>query len=591
MLALSSLVFLLGVGGFLYIRASSPLALIGRSDRPIAAATLFVPRQSPLSISLLTQPEKLLAFAQSLEEPKQRQQTLQEIEQVKQQFADKTGLNYERTIQPWLGDEATFAFVDTDLDADASNGEQPGYLVALEVAPDRQLEAKEFLQLFWQQQSLAGGVVDSEVLSGVRILSTPSGSSLSDRPRAIRATALAGDQFILLANDVQVLRRSIRVAQTAENLAQTSAYRQAADDLPRQRIGLAYFDLDLLNGPQSNKPANKSLDKSFTTVSIGLEKTGLVVNALMPDQGERESTLLEKLTPVRRSTQSLEPFQFLPANSEVAIARHNLPQLNSALTTTELFTEARSTEVLPTEVLPGLFRAVLLPATASPSQLDPDDGLWDWATGDYALARVGRSQDWILAVERDEDGIAGLDQQAIASGYSKSNITIEGATATVWTRLVARNNTRQSISELETEVLGLHARQGRYEIFTNSLAAMSNVLAIAENASVQAESAQAESAQDGLVQTSSVEAESTEAESTLNSLAQSARFQHAIEPLAAPSQGYVYLDWPTIAPALGRSFPSLNQFMSAAAPLFSHVDTVAATRHDQVVDCFVRLQP
>ena len=585
MLALSSLVFLLGVSGFLYIRASSPLALIGGSDRPIAAATVFVPSQSPFSISLLTRPEKLIAFAQSLEEPKQRQQTLQEIEQVKQQFADKTGFDYERTIQPWLGDEATFAAVSTDLDADASNGEQPGYLVALEVAPGRQLEAKEFLQLFWQQQALAGSAVDSEVLSGVRILSTPSDRPLSDRPlsaspRAIRATALAGDQFILLANDIQVLRRSIRVAQTAENLAQTLAYRQTADDLPRQRIGLAYFDLDLLTGSELNRSANKRSEKSFTTVSIGLEKTGLIVNALIPDQGERESTLLEKLTPIRRSTQSLEPFQFLLANSEVAIAHHDLSQLNSALTTTDLFTAALSTEVLPTAALPKLFRSVLLPSV-SPSQTDAEDGPWRWATGDYALARVGRSQDWILAVERDEDGIADLDQRAIASGYSKSNITIGDATATVWTRLVARNNTRQSISELETEVLGLHVQQGGYEIFTNSLAAMSSVLAIAENASTQAEPAQAVL----------VQSRSTEADLTLNSLAQSARFQHAIEPLATPSQGYVYLDWPTIAPALGRSFPPLSQVMSAAAPLFSHVDTVAATRHDQVVDCFVHLQP
>ncbi len=582
MLALSSLVFLLGVGGFLYIRASSPLALIGGSDRPIAAATLFVPSQSPFSISLLTRPEKLLAFAQSLEEPKQRQQTLQEIEQVKQQFAEKTGLDYEQTIQPWLGDEATFAAVSADLDADASNGEQPGYLAVLEIDLDRQLAAKEFLRLFWQQQALAGSAIDSEVLSGVRILSIPPASSLSDRPQStwdIRATALAGDQFILLANDVRVLRRSIRVAQTAENLAQTSAYRQAADDLPKQRIGLAYFDFDLLNAPESHELSNNPSDKSFTTVSIGLEKTGLIANALMPEQGERESTLLEKLTPIRRSTQSLEPFQFLPANSEVAIAHHNLPQLNSALTTTALFTEA-SPEVLPVAAIPDLFKSVLLPSTAQTSQPDPDKSAGDWATGNYALARVGQ-QDWILAVERDEDGIADLDQRAIASGYSKSNITIGEATATVWTRLVARNSARQSISELETEVLGLHVQQGRYEIFTNSLAAMSNVLAIAESSSVQSESAQ-----DVLIQP-----KSTEAESTLTSLAQSARFQQAIEPLATPSQGYVYLDWPTIAPALRRSFPALNQIMSAADPLFSHVDTVAATRHDQVVDCFVRLQP
>lgn len=583
MLTLSLLVFSFGAVGFFYIKASSPLSLIDGGDRPIAAATLFVPRRSPFSFSLLTQPEKLVAFAQSLEAPEQRQQTLREIEQARQHLLettglDKTGLDYEQAIQPWLGEETTFAIVSEDLDADGSNGEQLGYLVALEVAPTHQLEAKEFLQLFWQQQALAGNVLESEAISGVRILSTSLAESQS-----IKATALVGDQFVLLANDVRVLRRGIQVAQTADNLAQTLAYRQAATDLPKQRIALARFDLDLLNDASEDAEASSSLDKSFTTVSIGLERTGLIASALIPpaqnalDQREDKSALGEKLawtrglTQPKQSTQTIEALRFLPTDSDLAIASHNLLQLKSALTTAGLSAEA----------LPALFSSVLSSSTLSPLQTGSSGDPWSWATGEYALARVGgRPQNWILAVERDQAGIAALDKRVIAAGYSQSAITIEDTTATVWSRLTARRNTRKSASELETELLGLHMQQGRYEIFANSLATMVNVLTASEPAFNQDLPDQDLPVQDSPAQDPP----------TSTSLVQSAKFKQAIAPLATPNQGYLYLDWPAIAPTLSRRFPLLNQVVALSAPLSAHIATVAATRQDETVNLFAHFE-
>lgn len=596
LLTLSSLVFLFGVGGFFYIEANSPLALIGGGDRPVAAAALFVPNQSPFTFSLLTQPKKLVAFAQSLEDTKQRQQTLEEIAQVEQQFLNKTGLDYAQAIQSWLGEEATFALVSTDIDADASNGEQPGYLVALEIAPNGQREAKEFLQLFWQQQTLVGNTLESEAISGVRILSTPLAESQS-----VKATALVGDQFVLLANDVRVLRRSLQVAQTAQNLAQTSAYRQAATDLPKQRVGLAYFDLDLLNDAEPDTVLAQFPDdldspsnKSFTAVSIGLERTGIVANALVEGQDKRGG---KKST--RRMMQPVDSLRFLPVSSEVVIASHDLPKLKSNLAALGL-----SAQTLSTDELPALFQSVLLSSTPSPLQPASGENLWSWATGDYALAKVGSgSQDWVLAVERDDAGIAALDEQAIASGYSKSVIAIEETTTTVWSRLVARNSTRrsnqqsnrqqnrQSASELTTELLGLHVQQGQYEIFTNSLVTMSSVLATSETVSAQDAPLQNQSAQDQSAQDQSDRDSPAQDSLASTSLVQSAKFQQAIEPLVAPNQGYLYLYWPTVAPALSRRFPLLNQAITLTAPLSTHIETVTATCKDELVNLFARLKP
>ena len=523
-LALSSILLLCGAGGFLYLESNSPLTLLNGSDRPVAAATLFVPSQSAFSVSLLVQPQKLAAFLQSLESPSQRQQTVQEINQLEQRFLDKTGLDYEQTIQPWLGNEVTFACTIADLDSDHSNGQQPGYLVAAEITPERQQQAKEFLQLFWQQQALAGNAPDSEKISGVRMLSSTSSPF-------VKATALVGDQFVLLANDIRVLKRSIQVAQTAENLAQNLAYRRTVAALPETRVSLAYFDLNLLDDSRS--------DQSFAAASLGLAKTGVVAEALL------SSVMQQSLTAVNKSAQAAElkppdTLARLPADSEIAIADHNLPRLRSDLAAVGLSAEA----------LPALLQSAL--------QLETDDTPWSWATGDYALGRLntGRSKDWVLVVERDDAGIAALDRYAIASGYSKVPVTVEDATVTAWTRLSAsKSSQRSGGSELETELLGLHLQQERYEIFTDSLRAMNIMLAASEP------------------------------------LIQSARFEQAISPLPkTSSKGYIYLDWPVVAPALKRRFPALNQVATIATPVFSHIDTVAATRENEAVSIFVHLR-
>lgn len=534
MLILSSILLLGGAGGFLYLESNSPLSLLGGSDRPIAAATLFVPSQSSFSISLLVQPDKLVAFLQSLEGAEQWQQNVQEVEQFKQRFLDKTGLDYEQTIQPWLGDEVTFARAIADLDVDLSNGQQPGYLVAAEIAPGRQHQAKEFLQLFWQQQALYGNVPTTEKISGVRILSATSASS-----SPIKATALIGDQFVLLANDVRVLKRSIQVAQTAENLAQNLMYRETVAALPEKRIGLAYFDPNLLNAFSANK--------SFAAMSIGLAKTGLVVDALLSSALQPPYARVDKPMVADELIQTSDALALLPATSDIAIADHDLSRLRSDLAIVGL----------STETLPALLKSAL--------QLEIEqtaDTSWSWATGDYALGKIntGRSQDWALVVERDDEGIAALDQYAIASGYSKVPVSIGDVTATAWTRFIAPEkstfkNGQRSSSELKTELLGLHLQQQRHEVFTDSLSAVDSVL------------------------------------STSEPLVQSARFQQALGPLRlTPDKGYLYLDWPAVEPALRRRFPVLNQAAAITAPAFSHIDTVAATRENKAISFFVHLK-
>ena len=574
LLAVVLLLLSIGIGGFWYLRANSPLSLLSGGDRPIAAATAFVPERSPFTLSLLTRPERLIALQQAIASPDQRRPTDREISQIKQSLLENTGLDYDRDIQPWVGSEITFALTDTDLDSDSANGQQPGYLLALEIAPGQQQQARDFLQMLWQRQSLTtGSPPRRQQISGVRILyDLPGGQRLSreasssppqlkDSSLALTAaSALVGNQFVIFANDVRVLQRSIRATQTAANLAQNRSYRKAVAQLPDQRIGLAYFNAAELGKIGSSEPDlaepspyRDAADRAaFTAVSLGVTRTGLVAHAQLSGQ------LLDQM-PADNAAQSRPEaaLKYLPADSVIALASHDLSQLAPTLTAAGL----------PSLLLPdflflepppaggkGTAEKSAVASAPQPTQLSSE--LWNWATADYSLGQVsvGQSPDWVLAVARDAEGIANLDQAVAAQGYSAVPVGIGPDEAIAWTRFRVRPQRRLAANSLETEILGLHLQQGDYEIFASSPAAMDSALAAPQNSLLSAE-----------------------------------RFTQAIAPLPTSNQGYLYIDWPAIAPTAERALPILNLIDVAARPFISHIQTLAATCEGETASVFIKL--
>ncbi|MGB3292932.1 MAG: DUF3352 domain-containing protein [Phormidesmis sp.] len=526
-----------GVGGFWYLTANGPLTLLSGGDRPIAAATVFIPARSPLTLSLLTRPARLVAFQQAIIDPSQRQQAIREIDQIKQSLLDNTQIDYDRDIQPWIGNEITFAFTDSDLDLEQA-GQQPGYLTILEIAPERQAQAREFLQLFWQRRSLTNGLPRSERVSGVRMLYA-SGQSPA-------ASALVGSQFVMFANDVRVLRRSIQVAQTAASLAQDRVYRQTVAQLPSERIGLVYMDTAIARDISrvATKDAAISDSPQFAAISLGITETSLVAQARLVETAQGSSVEGVALS------EPVAALAFLPANSVIALASYDLSQLESSLA-----------EVgLSSSLLPDFLQ--LAPATDQTADTQTPDipPLWNWATADYALGQVisGGRNDWILAVSREPEGIAQLDEAATGQGYSAVPVAIGERKATAWTRFKARSRSRAANS-LEAEVLGLHLQQEGYEIFASSVAAIEAALSAPQG-----------------------------------SLLDAARFTQAIAPLNPKNSGYFYADLSAMlqqrSGTAKATIPMVTLFQSAARPLIRHIDTLAATRDGPTASLSVQLR-
>ena len=112
-----------------WILQPSPLPLLagGVVKEPIAA--IFLPKQAPVMVSLLTNPDRLDALGRWIASPEKRRRSHEEILTIEKTLLAKTGLDYQTQIQPWLGEEISLAVTSLDYDHNPNNGIKPGYLL------------------------------------------------------------------------------------------------------------------------------------------------------------------------------------------------------------------------------------------------------------------------------------------------------------------------------------------------------------------------------------------------------------------------------------------------------------------------------
>lgn len=524
---------LIALGGSVFRYLTSSAQTVAVQARPIAIATTFVPASSPFTVSLLTSPNALLGT--SVEETA-RQQSPSRTQQIKQRLLDSAELDYERDVQPWIGGEVTLTLVDSDLDADSANGQDAGYLITAAIAPGHQNEAREVLRQLWTKRSLAGRIPARKQTNGVRLL-------YETRPDLLSAaSAIVGNRFVLFANDVRVLERSLQAAQSATNLAQDRLYRDTVATLPNRRIGLAYVQGNLIETDEIDAAENTH---ARTALSFDSAAGGLTTLLQTTDKQTGLSDLKR-----RKPSDGMD---FLPPDAVWALTGKRLQDIASELRAANLQTD--------------------LPRFLTQDGLGENETIWDWAKQGYAIGKVG--SDWILAVKRDEEGVAALDEAARRSGYSTVPVILSGESgrqkpsaartenaeaeavstetleienleqeAVAWTQLkTKRGSSARSSSGLTTEILGLHVRQGEYEVFTSSVEAMVRSLSVLED-----------------------------------SLLSSAEFQQAAEKLPPSNSGYLYASKPVAAQIVDKQLSKAQRINQFLAPLFSNIRSMIATR-------------
>lgn len=563
-----------GAAGAVWLTSHSPLRLFQGGDRATPTATLFLPRQPPLALSLLVNPDELEAFRLATAGIGQRRQAREELEEFHRSLLNRAGLNYEQDVRPWVGDEMTLAVTTADQDRDAANGWQPGYLLA--IATKDPQRSRDFLQVFWQRQAVAGVDLVFEQYAGAQIIYGQSNgqkdgqkdgqnNGQNSEPNAGVSTALVGDRFVLFANTPRVIREALTNAQVADlNLSAATAYQQGLAQLTPRRIATAYAHLPSLGAWLDQSLGTPSLMKPpglgglYDSVAIALQpdQGGLVADvALLPAPGKTlPSSLAHLAAPV-------EPLRLMPSSTPLVAAGLDL----------NAFWQQVLTGLGGYDALPRLIQQPLQEVQQRWG-INLQEDVFPWVKGEYTLAWLPNpagALEWIFATERSPDttrGIERLNTIARQQGLSIGPITLEQQPVLAWTKLSTPPPQGKSkalpvsTTSLQAKVQGLHTALGNYEVFATSVDAMDQVL-----------------------------------NSGKHSLLEEDGFQRAIAALDRPNDGYLYLNWPALKQDLEAKIPLVRLVELSARPLFNHLRSLTLTSYGvqqgiQRSAAFLRLQ-
>ncbi|MBD2300301.1 DUF3352 domain-containing protein [Nostoc sp. FACHB-190] len=508
---------LIAIAGFWFFTRTPVTLVTSTTSQPGAA--IFVSKLSPVMVSLLTNPDRLQALERE-----------GEISKIKTSLLAKSGIDYQKDIQPWLGNEITLAVTTTDLDRDSANGQQPGYLMAL--ATNKQDKSREFVELLFSKRVLAGANLDTEEYQGVKVLYD---SQL--------AAAVVGDGFVLFANSPSVVKDAINNVQAPDlNLTSSPQYQKALQQLPEASLAVAFLNFPIIAQWQSLELPEPTYDSEI--VSLGLNSKGLLAETSFLTTSE----LTQAATPL---TQPVEALKYIPASAGLAISGANLSNLadsDLAKFWTQIKTAISGSE---TDVISRLVQP--LTEVQKTWGMNFNQDIFSWVKGEYAIALLPRTgqvfPDWIFVVEKTEElpaGIAKLDAIASAKGLSSSTLSLDKQKISAWTELTAKKtaNKDQPSFTIEATAQGIHTTLDNYEIFTSDLATMDEVLAGKEK-----------------------------------SLLDSRNFQTSVAAIPQPNQGYVYLDWAKSQGVLERQIPVLKLIEVLGKPFFNRLRSLTVSSY------------
>lgn len=522
-LGIIGLLLLFVLFGMVYpIVKSSPWQLLSGGVKNTPSGAIFVPRQAPVMISLLVNPDRLEQFSK-LNLPLQYWgQSQQEFEELKESILRPFSLSYRRDIQSWLGEEMTLAITDLDFDRTPQNGVQPGYLLA--VTTSHPQEAKEFLQFYFAQQAISSQFeLKFEAYQGVNLIHQIPKNRNINTPHL--SSAVVGN-FVLFANHQKVIRSAINNVQAIDlNLNNSHDYQNAVKTFRNPHIATAFINLPSLSAWIGQKaiPESPNIDQMLT-LGLAVKRQGISAEiALLGVQGKENQppTLSQPVTALK----------YLPADSLMIASGLNLKQ----------FWQDIETGLNPQSPLSQLIHQTVK-SIEKPFKINLSESIFSWVKGEYALALVPQNRDktdWVFIAETtpevDSQAIMNqLDTIAQEQKLSLGGFSFLDTPITAWTKYIPRSEKNNQTVKLNTEIKGLHTHWNNYEILATSLSALGKVI-------------------------------------QPDNFYEMDKFQQAITHLPSENDGYLYLDWKRSQPLL-QKFPIIRFMEFIGHPLFNHLD-------------------
>ncbi|MGD1856426.1 MAG: DUF3352 domain-containing protein [Leptolyngbyaceae cyanobacterium] len=430
-------------------------------------------------------------------------------------------IGFDEEILPWLGNNVVFAITDKDLDRDRRNGRQSGYLLAADVADSDRL--REFLEFFWQRQSLAGRQTVLLNDSGIPIIFGAVGTQQL-------ATALVGKSTFLVANDVRVLQQSLRAAQAPD----LQLLGQSCCATVWMNLRLPEF-LDWLGvaAPEKLSLLSAVRWRQLNTAAEFYPQQVVLTTALTRSDDGPVAEIIEPGPAVEANTLA----QYVPESVAWVAMGHDLRPL-----WTELQNELAHYQQIPSVV--QRWRQWLSTQLAQ-TLADPVTQL---LSGDYAVGQLGDGAGLVIAREANPTVIAQLNSIAEQQGLTVSQFLLKGQLVTAWSRLKTRVDTRNRETTVETDLVGVHTEADGYHLFSTSIGGLTAAL-----------------------------------DAPGQNLSSDQQFQHAVRLMNTPNQGYVYGTWPDLERLLSsdRWFSLVNPVLQ---PWSQSIDAIALTSYGQTAN-------
>ncbi|MEM1238253.1 MAG: DUF3352 domain-containing protein [Cyanobacteria bacterium P01_H01_bin.26] len=475
----------------------------------------FVPKQSLLATVLDT----------TVKPGKTLQSTLSEaLPQAADLLLAPLAIDLNENIRPWLGDQVAFAITDKDLDRDRRTGRQVGYLVVADTTDGDRL--REFLEVFWQRQAIAGAQPDLLQVSGVPIIA----GVVAGEGRPL-ATAVVGGSTLLIANDVRVLRQSLRAAQAPT--LQLSDHDCCGAGWVHLRIPNFIDWLGLATPPDMRLESGPQWQELSAKVVIHPKRVAIDTQ-LTPRSG---ISVPDTVNPLGQKAADNRPGKYLPASVAWAAMGHDLRPLWH-----RVWNELGRYRRLPAALSQQWLSTQLAQALSEP--------LLQLLAGDYAVGQLDDGT-WLMAVLEPTSAIVNqLDDIAEQQGLTVSRLTLEGQAVTAWSRLKTRmgKDTRNRETTVETDIVGLHTTVGDCDVFATSITGLTAALAAPEQP-----------------------------------LPDTEQFQRTVQAMDRPNQGYVYGTWTELERLLesNRWFSLLRPVLQ---PWSQSIDAIAITSYGQTVN-------
>ncbi len=485
-------------------------------------ASVFIAKQSPVMISLLINPQDITRFSNLVSNKKERKKVKEDIIKIRDNLLTKTKFKYNKNLEAWLGNEVTFAVTSLDFDHNSNNGTKPGYLLV--VKNKNPNLAKEFLELTYSENGISS---ETELIfdnyKGVNLIYQ---RPLRENEKiSTVATAVIND-FVLFANDIQVLKEAINNAQAISlNLANYQPYLKAVNNLISPKISLVYLNLPSFSAwlGNKNKIDNQFIEQTLT-FSTNANSHGLITDAaLWGVEG------IEDKTPNLFSSSTT--LNYVPEESILAIASNDLEEFWQKIKTG--LPENSPLKQIINQGITSLEKTL---------NINLEKDIFNNIKNEYAISLISTEEkkklNWVLvAKDEEKELINNLDNVAKKQELTINKLNLVDQNITAWTKLITTS--KNDVTSLETQVKGVHTKVDEYEIVTNSIDILTN--SINQNKT---------------------------------SLLESKKFQEAIESLPKENDGYLYLNWQEIEPIINSKFPIIKVAELSFKPLFDNLKSV-----------------